>query len=360
MSIFNKKSNIIVMPSFGFTLDILKEALILNKNKNIYVFEEFSSEVFPYNHGVKTLNVEEFRKMLLEKDSRIALTLEERLFDIYGLPPHVDFMQNRRYVLDINGLKHKFPPFDENTRILRDIQRLKDKSHFRDWISQVYDDIWYETVSLNELSNMEYPGRPCVIQVAVGFGSKGIAIVKNESEWDKAKDNAIISAKKGENIFGKTVVNSDKWVVVEYFTGEEYAVDGFITDKGKPVITGIYQHVFKDANDTSDRVYLTSKSIMESYLDKVLDSIKPILKAKEAKSLFGTLFHLEFKDDKENGKHIFPIEWNIFRLGGYGLNKLTKFAFDINPYDYYFKQKEVNWKKILKKSDGKIHYFVLV
>ena len=146
----------------------------------------------------------------------------------------------------------------------------------------------------------------------------------------------ISSAREGEETFGKTVVNSNKWVVVEYFSGEEYAVDGFITNNGKPVVTCIFKHPFNkdDTNDTSDRVYLTSKEIMESYLNEVLRSIKPILKTKEAKDLYGTLFHMEFKHDKAKHKHIMPIEWNIFRLGGYGLAQLPKFAFGINAYDY--------------------------
>ncbi len=236
---------------------------------------------------------------------------------------------------------------------LESLLSFKDKAIFREKISRVYPDIWFKILNKAELKTSKFDRFPFVLQVSVGFGSKGVEIIHNPSELYKI-DLAISSAEQGEKIFSKSVVDSSKWIVCQFFEGDEYAVDAFITSKGIPVITGIYKHIFKDENDVTDRLYYTSKSVMFEFLPKTTDFLSELVKIyPEIKQ---KMFHLEFK---YKNTHIMPIELNMFRFGGYGLSQLPYHAFKINPYDYYLNDKAVDWNTVLKNTSTDYFFWVL-
>jgi len=327
---------IIVLPSYDFTLaQTLIPALENHSEKEIYVYEDIAPKIWN-NEKIKKLSSEEFKQMIQEPNIKFLFTLEERSKDI----------------------------IDQNVDVpaLRTLKKFKDKILFRKLVKKIpgYDDIWFDSVTKEDLKNIKYPGRPFVIQVAVGFGSKGVEIVRTESELKQAIENAIKSAEQGEEIFSKAVVDSNNWVLCEFFNGDEYAVDAFIMDDGEPVITGIYCHPFKDENDVSDRVYYTSKKIMSKFLLTTEFFLKEMVKNPEMQELKGLMLHLEFRFNPEKDKHIMPIELNLNRFGGYGLAQLPKFAFGFNSYDKFFKQEKINWQEILDKIDEEtIFYWVL-
>ncbi len=327
---------IIVLPSYDFTLSqTLIPALVENSEKEIYVYEDIAPEIWN-NKKIKKLTQEEFKKVIQEPNIKFLFTLEERSRDI--IEQNVD------------------------VPALRTLKKFKDKILFRKLVKKIpnYDDIWFDSVTKEELKNIKYPGKPFVIQVAVGFGSKGVEIVKNESEMKNAINSAIESAEQGEEIFSKAVVDSSNWVLCDFFDGDEYAVDAFITDNGEPVITGIYCHPFKDENDVSDRVYYTSKKIMSDFLPTSEFFLREMIKNPEMKELKGLMLHLEFRYNPKKDKHIMPIELNLNRFGGYGLAQLPHYAFGFNPYDKFFKQEKVDWENILENTDEKkIFYWVL-
>lgn len=59
------------------------------------------------------------------------------------------------------------------------------------------------------------------------------------------------------------VLDTGKFIIEENIEGEEFAVDAYFNSKEKPVILNILKHIFSSENDVSDRVYFTSKSVME-------------------------------------------------------------------------------------------------
>jgi len=330
----NKK--IIVLPSYDFTLSkTLIPALENNSEKEIYVYEDIAPKIWN-NKKIKKLNKEEFRNLIQEPNIKFLFTLEERSKDIIG----------------------------QNVEVpsLLTLKKFKDKVLFRELVNKMsgYDDIWFKSVSKEELKLIEYPGKPFVIQVAVGFGSKGVEIVNNESMLKESINRAIKSAEEGEEIFSKTVVDSNNWVLCQFFDGDEYAVDAFITNDGEPVITGIYHHPFKDKNDVSDRVYYTSKKIMKKFLPMTKSFLREMINNPEMNELKGLMLHLEFRYNPEKDKHIMPIELNLNRFGGYGLAQLPLYAYKINGYDKFFKQESIDWKNILDNTDEEeIFYWIL-
>ena len=330
----NKK--IIVLPSYDFSLfKTLILALEENSDKEIYVYEDITPGIWN-NNKIKKLNSEEFSKIVQEKNIKFLFTLEERSKDIVDLGIEVP--------------------------VLTTLKKFKDKILFREFVKTIpgYEDIWFDYVTKNELKVLKYPGRPFVIQVAVGFGSKGVEIVKDESYMKQAINSAIKSAEEGEEIFSKVVVDSNNWVLCQFFDGDEYAVDVFITNQGEPVITGIYHHPFKDEKDISDRIYYTSKAIMTKFLPMTESFLREMIKNSQMQELKGLMLHLEFRYNPNKDKHIMPIELNLNRYGGYGLAQLPMYAFGFNPYDKFFKQETINWKDILSQTDDEeIFYWVL-
>ena len=59
-------------------------------------------------------------------------------------------------------------------------------------------------------------------------------------------------------------MNGNKFIVEQYVDGDEFAMDAYFNQKGEPVILGIFKHLFSSATDVSDRIYYTSKDIIES------------------------------------------------------------------------------------------------
>ena len=66
--------------------------------------------------------------------------------------------------------------------------------------------------------------------------------------------------------------------------------------------------------------------------------------------------HIELR---VNDKTAVPIEINPMRFAGWCLCDLAHYAFNINPYVYYFEQKRPDWDEILSKMDDGLYCFTI-
>ncbi len=97
--------------------------------------------------------------------------------------------------------------------------------------------------------------------------------------------------------------------------------------------------------DVRDRIYTTSKLIIEENLADFTDFAGKIGKLAQLKNF---PVHIEVR--RENGV-LMPIEVNPMRFGGWCTTAdISHLAYGFNPYLCYFLQEKPNWDEALKRK----------
>lgn len=246
--------------------------------------------------------------------------------------------------------------FFGGSELSKQINILKDKVRFREEIKDLFPEFNFRKIKLENIQNTaaEELSFPFVIKPSIGFLSIGVYIVNDENDWVKAKEELTLNNLK--SIFPKNVLDTSYFVIEDFARGEEYAIDYYHNDMGEVVILNIMHHVFSSGKDTSDRVYITSKEIINTYkteLEHFLGTIGNMLNLKNFPA------HAEVRID-ENGK-IIPIEINPLRFGGWCTTAdLSGIALGLNSYKYYFENTCPNWDALYESKEDKIFSLVVL
>ena len=242
------------------------------------------------------------------------------------------------------------------TDLPENISLFKDKVKFRELLKNMYPDFFYKEVSFDELEDLDISGieHPFIIKPSIGFFSMGVYKVSSASEWGQVLDKLKNEVENMGDNYPLEVINANKFIIEENIEGEEFAIDIYYNDKGKPVILNILKHIFSSGEDVSDRVYISSKEIIEEYHDLFLGFLSEMGKLVYLKNF---PMHVECRVDEE-GK-IAPIEVNPMRFAGWCTTDIAYYAYGINVYEYYFKQKDPDWVEILKGKEDKIYSIVV-
>ena len=235
---------------------------------------------------------------------------------------------------------------------------FKDKIKFRELIRDIYPTYFYKGIKLSEIEIIKPDPKeyPFIIKPAVGFFSMGVYKVDNFDEWKIISKKILEEVDGMKNLYPKEVLNLDHFIIEEFIEGEEYAVDCYFNKKGEPVVLNILHHIFSSGKDVSDRVYSTSKEIIEKYITNIEAFLKIIGKKLDLRNF---PIHMEVRIDKE-GK-IIPIEINPLRFGGWcTTDDLSWYAYGINSYEYFFKQIKPNWNEILQSRSNKIFSIIVL
>lgn len=221
---------------------------------------------------------------------------------------------------------------------------FKNKMAFRKLLASKYPDFFYQSCTFTELKEMDVNALPfpIVLKPIVGYGSEGVYKF-NDS---KSLENFIhtYQTMKAEQEM--------EFILEQYIDGNEFAVDFYYDEAGEPVILNIFARKFKDSNDVGDRIYYTSKDTLSSYMTPFYQYLKD----------FGESFHLKMMplhiELRVNvAQQIVPIEVNPLRFAGEGTTELGYYAYDVNPYDYYFNRRKPDWESILSNMDDAIYSF---
>jgi len=233
------------------------------------------------------------------------------------------------------------------------IDLFKNKYIFRKLLKPLYPDFYFKEISIAEIEsiNIDELPFPFIIKPTVGFFSLGVYKVMNASEWKKTKaviqnDIAFII-----DVYPKEVLDVSKFIIEENIEGDEYAFDAYYNAEGRPVILSVLKHLFSSDGDVYDRIYISSKEIIEENIEKFLCFLKEV---GDLTGLKNFPLHVEVRIDK-NGR-LLPIEINPLRTGGWCTTAdMTWFAYGFNPYEYIHFQKIPDWASILKDKKGKIY-----
>lgn len=244
----------------------------------------------------------------------------------------------------------------KNSKLADIINVCKDKYEFRNRLMPIFPKFFFEEILLEDLESFdvcEIP-MPFIIKPTVGFLSMGVHKVSSIEQWFDTVRLIKNEVKEFSENFPANVLNSSSFIIEEVIQGEEFAIDAFYNNVGEPVILNIFKHPFVSAEDVSDRVYISSKEIIEKNFVKfnaLLNNIGELIHIKNFP------IHIEVIR-KANGE-IIPVEINPMRFAGWCTADLAYYAYGINVYEYFENNLKPNWEEILKDKFGKIYYFAI-
>jgi len=148
------------------------------------------------------------------------------------------------------------------------INLFKNKIKFRQLTSPLYPDFFFKEVRVSNLDLVSFEELPLpfVIKPATGFFSMGVYKVHTMKEWEQTKKDILNEMTEVENLYPKEVMDPDSFIIEECIEGDEFAFDAYFDEFGNPVLLNTFKHYFATENDVSDRVYHTSKRIIEEYV----------------------------------------------------------------------------------------------
>ncbi|WP_300462236.1 ATP-grasp domain-containing protein [Desulfobacula sp.] len=238
------------------------------------------------------------------------------------------------------------------------IELFKNKVKFRELIKPLFPDFYFKAVRVEQLKKIQFDQipLPIIIKPAVGFFSMGVYKVSHYEEWESTIDAIIAETDQIKDLYPEAVLNIHSFIIEQCINGDEFAVDAYYNSMGEPVIVGIFNHTFSSDTDVSDRVYSSSKKIIETNLEEFTDFVGKIGRLSGVRNF---PIHMELRRDKDGT--LVPIEVNPMRFGGWCTTPdITCRAYGFNPYLYYYAQKKPDWPERLKGKDGKLFSIIVL
>jgi hypothetical protein len=238
------------------------------------------------------------------------------------------------------------------------IDVFKNKTKFRKLMRPLLPDFYFREIAFADLDALaiETIPLPFIIKPNVGFFSLGVHKVSSHEEWKRVKAQIQSEVAQKDNLYPAEVLDTTDFIIEEVIEGEEFAFDAYFDEKGDAVIVGIYKHLFSSENDVSDRIYITSKEIIEKNL---ADFTNWLRKVGELAQMSNFPVHVEIR--RGAGGKIVPIEINPLRFGGWCTTAdMTAAAYGFNPYVFYFENQKPAWDKILSTRAGKLYSMIVL
>ncbi len=285
-------------------------------------------------------------------------------------PSNTNFIEPEQAIIELNSKEnpllysnsenaiHWIVTNLKHTHLPEKIELFKNKAKFRKLVSDLFPNFFYKEVSLEAIENLDISQipMPFIIKPNVGFFSLDVYKVENSLQWVSVKKNIIHSIQNIPNLYPTEVVDTSTFVIEQFIVGEEFAIDAYFNSFGEAVVVGIFKHLFSSNADVSDRVYYTSKDLIEENLEPFTNFLNEIGKRALLKNF---PVHVEIRVT-QNGS-INPIEVNPMRFGGWCTTAdLTTHAFGMNPYLYYCNQLKPDWFDLLHEKQGKKYCMVLL
>jgi len=155
---------------------------------------------------------------------------------------------------------------------------------------------YFNQIELNKLEEVDLSEVPFpfIIKPSIGFFSMGVYVVQTPEEWPKIMDDIRTEMSNSKDIFPLEVLDSTNLIIEGMIEGDEYAVDVYFNETGKPSILNILKHYFASSDDTGDRLYITSKEIINANRKTFLKTLETISHATQIRNF---PMHIEFLMD---------------------------------------------------------------
>jgi hypothetical protein len=231
---------------------------------------------------------------------------------------------------------------------------FKDKAAFRRAIARNFPAFQFREVPLAQLDAVQASELrfPLVLKPTTGISSIGVCIVRTPAEWPEAvKFLKLELAKYGVN-YNDAVVKASTVLIETYIEGTELAIDGYFNSRAEPVVLNILEHLFNGPEDTSDKIYCTTRALVRQHLQPIMAQLQILGDTFDLKSF---PFHMEVRHTP-NGDYI-PIEVNPLRFAGVGTTEVSEYSYGVNVYDHFFQETRPDWDTILDSNDNSYYGF---
>jgi hypothetical protein len=313
-----------------FVSDFLRKTI---KKNGFPVVKTEIAKKLGFNNGLNILDEEKAIQQAKSSDNILIYTTSENA--IGWIAKHLSF-----------------------TNLPQKIELFKDKVKFRTLIKPMYPDFYFREIQIGDLDDLSLENIPVpfIIKPAVGFFSMGVYKVTGPGKWEQVKEAIRTEVDRAKDLYPTEVLNTKSFIIEQCIDGEEFAVDAYFDATGDPVILNIHKHIFSSSEDVSDRVYISSKAIIESNINQFYAFLKEIGILSGVRNF---PVHAEIRRDRSGS--VLPIEINPMRFGGWcSTADAAYLAYGFNPYVLYFSQKRPDWKEILKNKEGKLYSIVVL
>jgi hypothetical protein len=235
---------------------------------------------------------------------------------------------------------------------------FKDKAAFRRQLEPLFPDLYFAELSAAELEHYSPPADlyPFVIKPSVGFFSIGVHIVRDPGDWSSASERIAREVAGAGQHFPEHVLSEARFLVESYIQGEEYAVDASYDGDGEPTVYNILQHRFASGDDVSDRLYVSSRQIIESLMPGAQRFLRDINRDREIRDF---PLHAEFR--RSPGGRLVPIEINPLRFGGWcTTGDFAHYAWGFNSYACYMNGLKPDWADVFEGRGDRQYSLVVL
>ena len=226
------------------------------------------------------------------------------------------------------------------------VRLFKDKARFRRLLQPLFPRLSFTELSLDELPRHvpDAADYPFVAKPSVGFFSIGVHVVRSPADWQRAQSRISAEVASMKSIFPEHMLSQTHFLLEGYIEGSEYAVDAYYDADGQPVVLNILEHRYAGSEDVSDRLYVSSKRIIEALEPRATAFLSDI---NGLAGIRNFPLHAEFRCDC-NGELV-PIEVNPLRFGGWcTTGDFAHFAWGFNSYELYMNGAAPDWQKVFR------------
>ena len=243
-----------------------------------------------------------------------------------------------------------------NESLTRAVTTFKDKALMREILHELNPDLFFMRVQSEDLASLDFESlpKPFVIKPSVGFGSMGVYAIDNLDTWHTALADIAKSERLWQERYPESVIETHEFILEGYLTGTEYAIDAYFDEHGKTQVLNVFRHDFANAQDMSDRMYITSPRIVRE--------MAPFFKAwlDEANARVGARnfpVHVEVRVD---GGRVSPIEFNPLRFAGLGCTDMSLFNYGYRTYEVFLENKALDFDAAFAGKDNKVYSMSLL
>ena len=242
----------------------------------------------------------------------------------------------------------------DNPEKLELISTLKNKVECRRMLTALFPDFFFKEIAIPDLASLELdPNERYFVKPIKGYWGSAAYPLDKDTDLKELTEDITRQLQIRTNIFSDHVVAKDRLIVEEFIDGEEYAVDMFFNEDGKPVITNICYHPLPKKMEYLHVVYYTSYDVFHLLYDNLIQFFTELNKMLNACNI---PIHGEFKLHK--GK-LTPVELNPLRFGSDGFADLSYHAFGFNPFLCFAQNCSPDWGKVWQGREEKVYAFYL-
>jgi ATP-grasp domain-containing protein len=239
------------------------------------------------------------------------------------------------------------------------IELFKDKLKFREMTKSIFPQLYFREVRVEDLQELQLDGEisfPFIIKPSIGFFSMGVYKVANSEEWKDTVASIYTEIDQIKDLYPEEVLDTSSFIIEQCINGEEFAIDAYYNAAGEAVVLSIFRHSFSSDADVSDRVYTTSKEIVENNVEEFTEFTAKIGALAGVKNF---PVHIEVR--REEDGTLLPIEVNPMRFGGWCTTAdMTFHAYGFNPYLYYYSQQQPDWSELLQGKEGALFSLIVL